>query len=120
MEFTSWTLYWVTRLDGIGCTFAILMILLGIVLSVSTLGLLILTIEDGYPRQATRPLKISISAFALLLLLSVFTPTTKEMAAILVLPKVAQSEVVTEDIPELYELGVSWLKTQVPTVSTNK
>jgi hypothetical protein len=49
-------------------------------------------------------------AAALMLAIAVFTPTTKQMAAILVVPKIANSEKVQVAGDKLYDLAVEWLE----------
>lgn len=47
---------------------------------------------------------------AFMLAVAVFTPTTKQMAAILVVPKIANSEKVQVAGDKLYDLAVEWLE----------
>ena len=41
---------------------------------------------------------------------AIFVPTSKQMAMIYVVPQITESQVVKQDIPELYDLGVNALK----------
>ena len=40
----------------------------------------------------------------------IFVPTSKEMAMIYVVPNIAESQVIKQDIPEVYDLGINALK----------
>ena len=50
-------------------------------------------------------------------IMMVLTPTTKQMAAIIVVPAIANSKVVQEDIPsevrEMYGLAKEWMKSEL-------
>ena len=50
-----------------------------------------------------------ITCLLLCISLIVFVPTTKEMAAILIVPKIANSEKVQQAGNRLYELAVEWM-----------
>ena len=91
---TSWDIYWITRLDGIivgfevGCFVSFLIILLGLV------GYIILISEKVFLFK--RQLFLLLIIPALLFIAQIFIPSTKEMAAIIILPKIANSEIVQE------------------------
>lgn len=119
MEITSWTLYWITRLDGI-CEFAMFAsIMCGACLL--TAGCFMgAAFGDNIEKLKAPSLAWArrfAVAFVVCILIRLFTPTTKELAAFIVLPKIANSELVTTDIPdeakELYGLAKEYLKSQV-------
>jgi len=60
-----------------------------------------------------RPRVIAVPLFAVLLVVSMllftFTPTTKQMAAILIVPKIINSEKVQTVGNRLYDLAVEWM-----------
>lgn len=116
MTITPATLYWFTRLDGINglCTF---------VLVFGTLALAFFLIanivassnpqdEDSLDikKVTSKWIKILSFPYVLALLGNIFVPTSKEMAMIYVVPHLAESQVIKQDIPEVYDLGVKALK----------
>ena len=116
MTITPATLYWITRLDGINNLFAITLVF-------GTFALVILCIANIIanctPEDADSPvikkatgkwIKILLFSWVVALFGNIFVPTSKEMAMIYVVPHLAESQVVKQDIPEVYDLGVKALK----------
>lgn len=54
----------------------------------------------------------AIGAFVLLTFAKMM-PNTKEMATIIVVPKILESKAFTNDIPDLYNMGIDLLKTKI-------
>lgn len=125
-----WTLYWVLKLDDIlgvvdsllfGLPFLSLMaLLLSIVGLLSTLdeG----TVEYKYNTFARRSFTAAVifivAVVAPLYLAKALVPSTKQMAAIIVLPKIVTQENVlelTDEAKELYLLAKEGLKNMVDT-----
>lgn len=71
-----------------------------------------------------RPRVIAIPLCAVLLVVSVllftFTPTTKQMAAIIIVPKIANNEKVQDCGNRLYELAIEWMKELKPNKEGNQ
>lgn len=119
MTITPATLYWITRLDGINSA-----LLTSLVVSIGVFlfcgwALLNIWAEPGsrLSEQDEKDIKVikkytKISGILALFftILTVLTPTSKEMAMIYVVPHLAESQVVKQDIPEVYDLGVKALK----------
>lgn len=113
MTITPATMYWFTRLDGITGMCSVTTV-------IGALALLFLTIayygtgndtEDIYPHKTLGGvLKWLIPVWLVGVIGTLFIPTTKEMAMIYVVPQITESQVVKQDIPELYDLGVNALK----------
>lgn len=113
MTITPATMYWFTRLDGITGACAV-------VTFVGAFALLFLSIayyatggntEDMYDHKIVGGILkwfIPVWLFGLIGLL--FIPNSKQMAMIYVVPQITESQVVKQDIPELYDLGVNALK----------
>lgn len=57
-----------------------------------------------------RILKWTAPLWTLCLIGALFVPTSKQMAMIYVVPALTESQVIKQDIPELYDLGVNALK----------
>lgn len=106
---TESMMYWITRLDGLN-TF------MGALLFVCVCGAVVAFAswageynEDDGCKCILYAKLFAIASFMFALGL-VLTPTTKEMAMIYAVPAISRSDIVREDIPELYELGVEALK----------
>lgn len=109
---TSTQLYWITRLDGISTTAGTICILIGIALFL----MILINIQDNFIKFKCW-LVVSIT-LVLFLLIVIFVPTTKEMAAILILPKILNSQTANKAINELpaniVDLANDWIKELIP------
>lgn len=111
MTITPATLYWITRLDGINCLFTIIAVfsiiafIIGFIMWISNLDY-----NEEYCEAGKKITKATGIIATLALTIGLFVPTSKEMAMIYVVPHLAESQVVKQDIPELYDLGVNALK----------
>ena len=109
MNITPTLIYWLTRLDPIRKT-AITMALVGFVSALFLFG----PICDDFGKEAVAKLKriqkwlFAIGAAGLLL--ETFVPTKQEAAAILVIPRIANSETVAEIGDGVKTLAVEWLE----------
>lgn len=126
---TETMIYWITRLDGIRglCfgiqTFAVLFTILGIIAAIVATSISVASEEDGSDDDARIAngickiaCKIWIPAFCIAMVCSLvrtFTPTTKEMIAIKVIPQMASTENVEKikDISkDMLDITSDWLK----------
>lgn len=113
MTITPAIMYWFTRLDEITNLFQIVTIVgvpVLVFLSVFYWGTGDNT-GDMYEHKTVGGIikwLVPIWLFSLIGLL--FVPTSKQMAMIYVVPQITESQVVKQDIPELYDLGVNALK----------
>ena len=113
MTITPAIMYWFTRLDRITATFDIITLL-------GVFALLFLSIayyatgsntDEMYEHKVVKSvLKWLIPVWLFCLIGAVFIPNSKQMAMIYVVPQITESQVVKQDIPELYDLGVNALK----------
>lgn len=109
-------MYWFTRLDGLNSLFAIYAFFAGVALLFLTIFCIIASCDKDDPDAATyhkifkKIINILILPWIISLLGLVFLPTSKEMAMIYVVPNIAESQVIKQDIPEIYDLGVDALK----------
>jgi len=119
-------MYWLTRMDYI-CNF---LVVIGGITAIFGLGFLILVGCAADP-SVTWPERESIKRFRLvsILLLSfslvvlagrVFVPTTKEMAAIKVVPMIANNDRLREECDEVYSLCKQWVKDTLEENATKK
>lgn len=121
-------IYWITRLDEVRSCIDTYLVLFTIaaaicILLVSIISVMILDLSssDDYSKRLTAKrsviLKILFCTVAIDLLLatvSVFIPSTKEMAAIIVLPRVANSQTVRELGDGVVGLAKEWLEELKP------
>lgn len=117
---TTTQMYWITRADAIYTTLTGFMVPL-IILTVLATIVKIISIFVGADDDDDVQLIKSVTKFwvgfcvALGLIAGVrmFVPTTKELAAIIVVPKIANSTLVTEKIPqelaELYAIAKQYM-----------
>lgn len=111
MTITPATLYWITRLDGINClcaivaVFSTLAFVIGVIMWIANLDY-----NDDYSEAGKKIAKVTGIVSALALTIGLFVPTSKEMAMIYVVPHITESQVIKQDIPEVYDLGVKALK----------
>lgn len=92
---TESTLYWITRLDGINSLLSFISFLFLIISVFCLLGIFIHKLdEDDVMAKFLSNKVYAIPLCILFITLKVLTPTTKEMAMIYVIPKVANSDFV--------------------------
>ena len=103
-------IYWMTRLDGINFVFCVVTILLGVCAVLCCLFGAVGFVDGD--EDAPVIFKWFFRFFAGTLvsgLLLALTPTTKEMAAIVVVPKIANNETVDKIGDGVKTLAVEWL-----------
>lgn len=105
--------YWITRLDAVRQAAGTLVVLSVLAVAVGLFALFICTTEDipdpfrSIWRKATR---VAAVVFAVSGLVLTLTPTKQEMAAIIVVPRIANSETVSEIGDGVKTLAVEWLE----------
>ena len=116
---TAWEIYWLLKLDDIHAMLGILIVAGG--LTSIAMGVWWLFVHDECmgesdkraKRASTSVLKIAIPALIVSFLVGTFLPTTKQMAAVLVVPTVVNNERVQqlpEKVLELVEKKLDELK----------
>ena len=109
----GWTLYWITRLDGLNI---LLQIFGGVAVAVIFVSIIfggMCHAEEGkWPRIASWGSGIGGLLAMLVAMACVLVPTTKEAAVILVVPAIANNETVQGEAGELYQLAKHWLEKQ--------
>lgn len=113
---SAWTVYWLFKLDDIQCVLLVFSLIVGVAMVVWTFGYFVNIDSDYSKKEAHRYLRL-IRGFGYPLILAVITmtfmPSTKTMAAIIVLPRIASSEnlnVVSKDAGDIYKLAMVRLK----------
>ena len=120
---TTTQMYWITRLDtivsfGNGLIFVpIIAFLIGLFLIV----MMTYSVYDPVVKPMFKCLVKWTLPFTLLgASVCTFVPTTKQMAAILIVPRIANSEKVQQAGNNLYELAVEWMDELKPNKNNNK
>ncbi|MBO6031790.1 MAG: hypothetical protein J6Q22_10080 [Prevotella sp.] len=116
---TQAQMYWLTRLDSIhGCMIPFVFIAvfsaIGFVLSM----ILYILARDNQENELAKNLKnsrrvcswIFLVSFLICVITTIFLPTTKEMAAILVVPRIVNSEKIQTVGNKIYDLAVEWME----------
>lgn len=120
MTITPATLYWITRLDNLCGILAFIAAFGAIALVITTIAYFLSEPYDaekaGYRRWIKR-FGITVST---VLILGVFIPSSKEIAMFYVVPRIAESDVIKRDVPELYDMGVDALKDWLKNNMENK
>lgn len=107
-------MYWLTRLDNI-CAVSTVVLVIAILLPIALLviGLLVSSTSEEcleYLRDIAKPIVgIILPIVAISTLCVTFVPSTREMAAIMIVPKIANNEKVRDAGNKLYDLAVEWM-----------
>lgn len=109
---TTTQMYWLTRLDALE-TLGIVMIVLGLIVTVIATMIYACgfnAMTENEKRVGRNILRVSVPSLVIGIVIAVFVPNTKEMAAIWVVPKLANSESVSEIADGIKTLAVEWLE----------
>lgn len=109
---TTSQMYWLTRLSNFhaaGGLFVLASIL--ILAAVAVVSFANDLSGEGISTQFRKwGFRIALPLFLVGCLIEILVPTTKEMAAIIVVPRIANNEKVQDVGNEIYGLAVQWLK----------
>ena len=100
MNISPWTVYWITRLDIILGISAFLMCVLAVIF-------VVWLIEAG--ERIVPAMKFLLIPFILLLIILTCLPSTKDMAAIIIIPKIVNSEKVERVGDYMYDAAIEWI-----------
>lgn len=106
-------IYWITRLDAVRAAAGTLCVLSILAVAGGLFALFICTADDvpdpfrSIWRNVARVAAVTLAVSGLVLVL---TPTKQEMAAIIVVPRIANSETVAEIGDGVKTLAVEWLE----------
>lgn len=113
---TPSTIYWLTRLDAMK-DLTVSLLLISLLLGATGLvGFVASTVSEGeltnlFGRRFCRTV---LAMFIAALLGMTFLPTTKEMAAIIVVPRIANSENIQQLGDGIVNLAQEWMKELAP------
>ena len=99
---TTTQMYWLVTMDSIVHASAILAIALGVMAFLT----IPMVLDDDLPKRTPSAIALAAVAFALV---AAFVPTTRQMAAIVMVPKIANNEKVQAAGNKLYDLAVEWM-----------
>lgn len=100
MNISPWTIYWITRLDII------------LVISTFLMGTLLITFIVWFFEAGQRivpAMKFLLIPFIPLTIILTCLPSTKEMTAIIIIPKIVNSEKVERVGNYLYDTAIDWV-----------
>ena len=126
---TKSQMYWMTRLDGIhDCMILFFLFtifsVVGVVVSYAISFASEATEERDVFNMSLKIRKICGWIFFVCLsvdiLVEIFVPTTKEMAAIYIVPKIVNSEKIRNVGNQVYELAVQWMEEQKTKLDSKK
>lgn len=107
---SAWDVYIWLKLDDFGMALVLAWVLFGLV-GVSGIIVIFVEREERKPTYTAHKIVIPMICFGWICgIAAVLLPSTKQMAAIIVAPKIVNSDVVQKDIPELYEMGIGLVK----------
>lgn len=111
MNITTTQMYWFVMLDSIGVGSALLCAFTTFIFFI---GVLVTSLDEEPPRNIRifTPI-LGVLSFALFAVCT-FLPSTKQMAAIMIVPKLANSEKVQTVGNKVYDLAVEWMEELKP------
>ena len=127
MELTESMLYWTLKLDDIRSSVGILFVSIACILveSIFTWFLIVSDKDLEYVRE--KVCRIIIACIVMLIITGptyTFLPNTKQYAAIKIIPVIANSEFVSEELPnemkEFYHMGKDQIKKQLGVEKTTE
>lgn len=89
---SHWTIYLILKLDALCDFFHTITVISGVISMLAGIGWFIWAMEDSDAPAAIKALKITVPTFMLFFLLFALTPSTKQAAAIYLIPKVINNE----------------------------
>lgn len=110
---TTTQMYWIVILDNIN----LMMVVLSVMFTFGTFA------AFGYAGTTEDHWWLPITSFIMLFVfmaICTFVPSTRQMAAILVVPKIANSEKIQMAGNKLYDLAVEWMDELKPNKNNNE
>lgn len=108
---TTAQMYWLVILDNFGCLFGTLITVAIGWIVMNGIRCINAAIErESPPPRAWSHIFCGLAFICGVAFIATFTPTTKQMAAIIVVPKIVNCEAVQTVGNELYTLALDWMK----------
>jgi hypothetical protein len=125
-EITGWDIYWITRLDLVKVASLSIMVISIVVTILILIGCAMhadfdqfshsdaCVVRKGWRKKFIGFIRFAIPTAFLCCMVFVFTPTSKELCAIYVVPPIINNEQVQELPSRILDLGVEWLEELKP------
>ncbi|MCQ2300586.1 MAG: hypothetical protein MJZ81_10740 [Bacteroidales bacterium] len=97
MNITPFSMYWIMRCDDIAFLFMLFAFISGILCLVAY-------------KKSARMFATAVAALLVNMIVVTFMPTTRQMAAIVVIPKIARAEPVNDCCRPIVELAKEWVE----------
>ena len=116
-----WTVYWISRLDSITGVLYLFAFIFGIFAMLSIVFLLneYAIWDDNMEKTSSRiPRSIKLLPIILSLIfivLAVLIPNTKDMCAVIIIPKIVNNEKLQDVGDKFYNLAMDWMEELSPT-----
>lgn len=108
---TTAQMYWLVILDNFGCLFGTLIALAIGWVAMNAIRCINAAVEDKPPPpHAWSHIFRGLGFIGVVVAIATFVPSTKQMAAIIVVPKIVNNEAVQSVGNELYTLALDWMK----------
>lgn len=116
MEISPALIYWITRLTGIKETLCVTLGMLALLsMAFLIMSLIVGSVENDVNfRKPVKYALFSLTISSLMLIAVQFIPTTKEMAAILIIPRIAKDNKIKKLPNNLVDFTNEWLEELKP------
>ena len=114
MNITPMQMYWLTKLDNIIGFFIGLLIISAVWTVVHGVRWMGPSLDSDSDMASDKMCAWGIVAIILISVIMTFTPSTKQMAAIMIVPKITNSEKVQTIGNKVYDLAVEWMEELKP------
>ena len=108
-------IYLWTRLDAIQMVFGITAIIIGVAVTIVAIifGIQKMDGDEDAAKVAKRGLGKLVLWFIIVTFPALLIPTSKDFAMMYVIPRIAKSEPIKKDLPELYDMAIGELKNMI-------
>lgn len=116
----SWIVYWISRLDYISCVLHIFAFIFAIIAMLSIVFILneYAIWDDNMEKCSSRiPKSVKLLPIILSLIfivLAVLIPNTKDMCAVIIIPKIVNNEKLQDVGDKFYNLAMDWMEELSP------
>lgn len=109
---TTMQMYWFVKLDDIICLIELLAFISGMWTAIHGIRWINWVVDEKYDTPTTAPKMCAwgVVVTTLFIAVATFIPSTKQLAAIMIVPRIVNNEKVQTVGNELYTLAFDWLK----------
>ena len=115
---STWNLYWIMKLDVLSSFFEFLSSIIGLAMGVFIIFLIVAYLNDNKMKPFKQILIILFIFFIPIVSIAILLPDTKQMCALLVVPKVINYTMDNEEMKkmpdQIIKLGSEWLNELSP------